>query len=133
MADEIKRETNKKYTFNKTDGCSDVNELLDLVTFGFDPIAKVWVAEGQPPVEFVLEHENIVILAERVWKILPEIKELNAIEVNDSYDGRRRNNALYDQLTIVERLEDAYNKSEFETVVAAIKNEIKQKLVQPDL
>ncbi len=51
------------------------DELKNLVIFGWDEEAQVWVAEGQDPV-FALEHESIVALAERVKNIIPELQEL---------------------------------------------------------
>ena len=45
--------------------------------FGWDDGAKVLVAMCDDPA-FALENESIVVLAERVEKVIPEMLELNA-------------------------------------------------------
>lgn len=60
------------------------DELQNLVEFGWDEEAKVWVATGKNP-EFVLEKESIVTLADRVEKIIPEMKEMY-LETMESRD-----------------------------------------------
>ena len=62
-------------------------KLQNKVEFGFDEEAKVWVAIGKDP-EFAIENESIVSLAERVEKIIPEMKEINlkTLETEDKDD-----------------------------------------------
>ena len=52
-------------------------DLMYKTQFGWDDGAKVWVAMCDDPA-FALENESIVVLAERVEKVIPEMLELNA-------------------------------------------------------
>ncbi len=62
------------------------DELQNKVEFGWDDEAKVWVAIGKEP-EFAIENDSIVTLAERVEKIIPEMKEINFEAIKDREDS----------------------------------------------
>lgn len=70
-------------------------ELQNKVEFGWDDEAKVWVAIGKEP-EFALENDSIVTLAERVEKIIPEMKEINFEAIKDREDSLERWLAISD-------------------------------------
>lgn len=65
------------------------DELQNKVEFGWDDEAKVWVAISKEP-EFALENDSIVTLAERVEKIIPEMKEINFEAIKDRGDSLER-------------------------------------------
>lgn len=71
------------------------DELQNKVEFGWDDEAKVWVAIGRDP-EFELENDSIVTLAERVEKIIPEMKEINFGAIKDREDSLERWLAISD-------------------------------------
>ena len=58
-----------------------MRDLMYKIQFGWDDEAKVWVAICDDPA-LALENESIVVLAERVEKVIPEMLEINA-EVNE--------------------------------------------------
>ena len=54
------------------------------VRFTWDTDAGVWIAESEDIPGLVLEHSSLDALMKRVRFAVPELLELNHIEVNDS-------------------------------------------------